>query len=118
MKQSPCREADHFVMGYVDEQEVFESVRAPREPAPRWIENKGLCARFPLFFSRIDDTSSRFNVSSTIRIVIYRRSLMKRLPLKKNFVAEWNGTGLDLMDNGKVIVYRYNAMLMSSRHRA
>ncbi|KZP14694.1 TPR-like protein, partial [Athelia psychrophila] len=43
---------------------------------------------------------SRFDFSSTIRIVIFRQSLLaKRFPVKKYIVAEFNGKGVDLLDN-------------------
>ncbi|KZP29079.1 hypothetical protein FIBSPDRAFT_927169 [Athelia psychrophila] len=82
-KQSPCREADHFLIVYVDGNEILRSDRTPREPPPHWKVQKGL----------------RFDLSSTIRIVVYRRSLsLKRVPLKKNFVAEYSGLGIELLD--------------------
>ncbi|KZP28617.1 hypothetical protein FIBSPDRAFT_1039378 [Athelia psychrophila] len=42
---------------------------------------------------------SRFDVSSTIKIVVYRRILfLTRFPLKKYFVAEHSGLGIELLE--------------------
>ncbi|KZP27780.1 hypothetical protein FIBSPDRAFT_292580 [Athelia psychrophila] len=79
-----CLHADHFFIFYVNRKEVCTSQRKTREPPPRWIEQ----------------TRFRFDFSSTIRIVIFRQSLLaKRFPVKKYIVAEFNGKGVDLLDN-------------------
>ncbi|KZP14714.1 TPR-like protein [Athelia psychrophila] len=65
----------HFYIYYVNGKEVCTSQRKTREPPPRWKEQKRL-------------------------IVIFRQSLLaKRFPVKKYIVAEFNGKGVDLLDN-------------------
>lgn len=47
---------------------------------------------------------SHFDVGSTIKIVIFRRSLLAgRLSLKKYFVAKYTGRGIDLLANGNAL---------------
>ncbi|KZP07514.1 TPR-like protein [Athelia psychrophila] len=83
-KQSPSLHPDHFFIFYVNGKDVCRSQRKAREPPLQWKEEK----RFRLDFA------------STIRIVIFRRSLLaKRFPMKKYIVAEFNGTGIDFLDN-------------------
>ncbi|KZP14717.1 hypothetical protein FIBSPDRAFT_935616 [Athelia psychrophila] len=84
IKESSCLLEDHFFILYVNEKKVFKSQRKTREPPPRWKEQK---------------PSLRFDLSSTIRIVIFRQSFLARVPGKKNMVAEFNGKGVDLLDN-------------------
>ncbi|KZP14751.1 TPR-like protein [Athelia psychrophila] len=85
IKQSPSLHADHFFIFYVNGKDVCRSQRKPREPPPQWKSQK----RF------------LFDFASTIRIVIFRRSLLaKRFPMKKYVVAEFNGMGIDFLDNG------------------
>ncbi|KZP14698.1 hypothetical protein FIBSPDRAFT_1048609 [Athelia psychrophila] len=83
IKESSCLLEDHFFILYVNEKKVFKSQRKTREPPPRWKEQKPF----------------RFDLSSTIRIVIFRQSFLARVPGKKNMVAEFNGKGVDLLDN-------------------
>ncbi|KZP14725.1 TPR-like protein [Athelia psychrophila] len=74
IKESSCLLEDHFFTLYVNEKEVFKSQKKAREPPPRWKEQKPL-------------------------IVIFRQSFLARVPGKKNMVAEFNGTVVDLLDN-------------------
>ncbi|KZP14731.1 TPR-like protein [Athelia psychrophila] len=83
IKESSCLLEDHFFILYVNEKKVFKSQRKTREPPPQWKEQ----------------LSFRFDLSSTIRIAIFRQSFLARVPGKKNMVAEFNGTGVNLLNN-------------------
>lgn len=42
---------------------------------------------------------SRFDFSSTIKIAIYRQRFIGKVPGTRKMVAEFNGKGVDLLDN-------------------